>query len=346
MNCPQCSQPLENGAIFCGNCGQALQAAPTPPPLQPGVSTITISAGGQAFSPVPPNAGSAALPLSLLAQVFANPLPTTVQPGYTGLPVGPAVSPAMAIPSYALSTAQSVNTKLVLALVFGIAGIIGALFMAILGIVLGVAGIVLATTAPRSERHKLKIAGLVLSTLAILVGLGVWVSVIAETTNLAGGNRGANVGTSTNGVAGTTTPCYSFSFASTSNLNVENTSAACSLNAYNASSLATSSEIYKVLSSTAPTINKANFAGISKTAIEQDIRQSLPSFVITSGYTAQFAGSPAYVVNAVDSATNVAFQETTVLHATTQGDNLFVLIHAKSGSKTDLSELEANWQWK
>lgn len=333
MNCPQCSQPLENGAIFCGNCGLALQAAPAPPPL-PALSSQ--------LPPLPSPLYSAP-PINPIATALANPLSPL---GYNGLPVGRLAGSVMAIPSYALSQPQPASLKLVLALVCGIVGSIGALFMAILGIALGVTGIILATTAPRSARPKLKIAGLVMSILAIIAGLGVWVSVIAAGANLASSQSGDISGKSPNGVAGTTTPCYSFSFASTSKLNVENTSAMCSLNAYNASSLATSSEIYKVLSSTALTVGPANFASVSKAAIEQDIRQSLPSFVITSEHSGQFAGSPAYFVNASDSATNVAFQETTVLHATARGDNLFVLIHATSGSKTDLSELEANWQWK
>ncbi|MEO8105552.1 MAG: hypothetical protein ABI602_04435 [Candidatus Saccharibacteria bacterium] len=317
MNCPQCNQPLENGALFCGNCGLALSAAPLPPPVY-------------------------SAPVIALAPVLANPLSA---PGSIGSPVVPPAASVMAIPSYALRPAQPARTKLILALVCGIVGSIGALFMAILGIALGVTGIVLATTAPRSTRPKLKIAGLVMSILAIIVGLGVWVSIIADGANLATGQSGAS-SKSLTGVAGTTTPCYSFSLANNTKLNVENTSAACSLNVYNASSLATSSEIYKVLSSTEPSVSRTNFASVSKAAIEQDIRQSLPSFVITSEQAGRFADSPAYFVNATDRATNVAFQESTVLHATSRGDNLFVLIHATSGTTTDLAQLEANWQWK
>ena len=342
MNCPQCGQPIDNGAAFCGNCGLAMPTvpvptAPAPPAAAQGYTAMTIGVGGQTFSTVP-------APSAPIAQVFNNQMPATPPPLYGALPMSPSPGGAVGLPSYAIGVPHHTSTKLVLALVFGIIGIVGALLMAILGIVLGITGIIMATTAPRSTHSKLKLAGLVLSSLAIVAGLAVMAAAIAHDPKLRSDLTSTSAGSSSSGLAGTNTPCYSFSFIS--KLNVDNNSKTCSLNAYNANSLATSSEIYKVLSSTAPTLNQANFATISKDAIEQDVHQSLPGFSITTEHSGHFAGSPAYTVNATDSATNVAIQETTVLHATAQGDNLFVLIHATTGSKTDLGELEADWLWK
>jgi hypothetical protein len=298
---------------------------------------MTIGVSGQAFAANQP-AGTP------IAQVLNNQMPAGVQPNFGAMPLNPSSATAAALPGYALDVPHHYGTKLVVALVLGIAGVVGALMIPLLGLGLGLAGLVLATTARRSAHSKLKLAGIVLSSLAIVAGLAVWASLVAHDAKLHSTFGGTSTGASTNGVAGTDTPCYSFSFIS--KFSVENTSATCSLNAYNANSLATSSDIYKVLSSAAPTLTAVNFAKISKDALEQDIHQSLPAFTITAEHPSQFAGSPAYTINAADSATNVAIQETTVLHTTAQGDNLFVLVHATSGSKTDLGELEANWLWK
>jgi len=279
-----------------------------------------------------------------IAQVLNNQLPAAAPPLYGALPMSPSGGGAVGLPSYAIGVSHHSDTKLVLSLVCGIIGIVGAILIAVAGIVLGITGIIMATTAPRSAHTPLKVSGIILSSLAIVAGLAVMATAITNNPKVRNSLSGTSTGTTNIGVAGTNTPCYSFSFIS--KLNVENTSTACSLSAYNANSLATSTEIYKVLSSATPTLNKSNFANISKGALEQDVNQSLPGFSVTSEYSSQFAGSPAYTINATNSVTNVAIQETTVLHPTAQGDNLFVLVHATSGSKTDLGELEANWLWK
>lgn len=45
MNCPKCSEPVESGAAFCGNCGQQIHAAN---PSTPGVPNYARPVAGQA----------------------------------------------------------------------------------------------------------------------------------------------------------------------------------------------------------------------------------------------------------------------------------------------------------
>lgn len=306
MNCPQCGRLTESTAAFCGNCGLALKDAPRSATLAGSLAATTIGVSGPAFAP----------------------------------PASPS-TPADAVPAYAIASPYHTDIRLVIALVCGIVGIAGSLFAAVLGLVLGIIGLIVATTA--QQRGRLKLSGIILSSLAVVVGLAIWASVLSQNSKRPG-NLASTSNNSVTGTASTDTPCYSFSFAST--FNVDSVNNTCSLNAYNANSLATSSEIYKVLSSQAANLTTTNFNTISKNALEQDIRQSLPGFTITSERATHFANSLAYSINATDVANKVAIQETTVLHKTAQGDNLFVLIHATSGDKTDLGELEDNWQWK
>ncbi len=90
----------------------------------------------------------------------------------------------------------------------------------------------------------------------------------------------------------------------------------------------------------------------AKTAIEKDVATNLPGFTINNESVGEFAGAPGYFVNASDQSKGVAYMEAAVLHsssATGGGaarDNVFVFVHAVTGSHTDLTKLETAWRWK
>ena len=111
MNCLNCQQPLEAGAAFCGNCGQAVAA-----------NTVAAST---------------------------------------------ASAPAKAVQ-------RRGEKRALLAVLFGVAGIAGGLFIPLLGLVLGVAGLVMGTLSHSGSRRGLSTAGLFLSGLALLVSLATW----------------------------------------------------------------------------------------------------------------------------------------------------------------------------
>lgn len=311
MNCPNCNQLIEAGAAFCGNCGQEL-AVKAPDGKQTG---------------------------SHIAQVLKGQIDSqTGQPQYAGQVI------ADNVPNYAItSPLQHVGeTKAILSILLGVVGIIGALLVALVGLVLGIAGLMLGTMSRNSVRRGLSTAGIIVSSIAIVVSLGVWAYVIHRQTN-------TKIATATQAsdavpAANLSTPCYSTGFIDT--LNVTNSKDSCDMKAFNGPTLDASTKAYKVYSSQIAAVNSSDFNEFAKKAVQKDIAASLPGFTIDSQQFRQFAGSPAYVAYTSDKATGVTVAEAVVLHQVQAGANVFVLVHASGIGVADLSTLEAQWQWK
>ena len=183
MNCPRCNQPIENGASFCGNCGQAL---------------------------------------TQIGQVMQNQQQSQPQSNVP-LPSHPAMAAptGQAVPNYAIATpAQSRGEmKAVLSVLFGTVGIIGGIIMPVIGFVFCFAGFVLATLAWNTQRRSLSIAGLILSLLALTASVGMTAYVWQQKENRSSVGSSATA----NGTMSVSTPCYSAGFGSQLNVdNSEN----------------------------------------------------------------------------------------------------------------------------
>lgn len=287
MTCPNCYQAIEDGADFCGNCGQPLQ-----------INAVLPAAAGV--------------------------------PGY-----------ALAKPGQ-----HAGETKALLALILGIAGIAGALFIALIGLVLGTAGIILGTMSRSGPKRGLSTAGLVFSSLAILASLAVWTYAVRHDPRFSQDTSSGKPGISAPAVAssGVSTPCYSAGFVN--RFNVSNNAESCDMNAFNGTTLNSSSDAYKVYADTSQGANARDYADVFKPALEKDIKNNLPGFAIDTETAASFAGSPAYIINAHNKAQGVAIVEAAVLHKAAPGENVFILVHAVGGGTADLTTLEAQWQWK
>jgi hypothetical protein len=307
--CPNCNQPVETGVAFCGNCGFKMEPDSTKP------QSASIE---QVYSQGPGE--DSTTNLSTPAAAGAN------------------------IPPYAIPHHHKQHWA-VMALAFGILGIGASALIPILGIGLGICGIVLISLSFRQSLGWLKPASLVVSILAVAVGIGFWVYAIDHNPSLHPQTN--SVGTS-NGVTSINvyTPCYSLTFAT--ELNVNNSGGSCSMNAYNGTTFQNSSNVYKVVASQSSTINTGNFASDSKQAINQDLAKNLAAFKVFNQSSGQFDGSPAYYVQAYDSSANVAVIEEAILHdsSTSQNnDNVFVIVHATGGQNVNLQSLESTWQW-
>jgi hypothetical protein len=260
-----------------------------------------------------------------------------------------AVALAAGVPSYALATPSqhTGENKALLALLFGIAGIVGGLFMALIGLALGISGIVMGTLSRSSTKRGLSTAGLAMSSLAIVASLGVWTYAIKHDPASQKGTSKTtahSINAPAVSASSLSTPCYSTGFVD--KLNVSNASGSCDMNAFNGTTLDNSTNAYKVYADQSPIANAKNFTSLVKPALEKDVKNNLPGFAVDSEQVAEFAGSPAYIVSTSNNAQGIALVEAAVLRQVNNGDNVFILVHAATGRTTDLSTLEAQWQWK
>lgn len=323
MKCTNCGEPIETGAAYCGNCGQAVVATTALP--QPGAS--------------------AAQPASPIAQVLANqPVdqPLAAVPNVAAMAGASPSLPAYAVPVPAV---QSGHVKASMSLVFGILGIVGALFLPLAGLLLGVIGIVLATMSRRAVKHGISTVGIIMSVIAIIAALGTWAYAVDHDAQLKQQRTKAISKTNSapaQASASLATPCYTINFAS--KLNVENVSGSCDMNAFDGATIDNSNDAYKIYA-TSSSVSDASFGGLAKQAIEKDVKQSLPSFTITKEVAGNFAGSPAYFVTTTNYQ-GVSLIEAAVLHQTANGTNFFVFVHASGDKTADLNSLQSGWQWQ
>lgn len=300
MICPNCNEPVEDGAQFCGNCGHKL---------------------GDTAS-------------KIVAKTSSNLVDKTDE--------GPVDLPEYSVPDV---NQQSKHFKAFMAIVFGLVGIVGALFFPLVGLVLGVTGLVFATLSLRTVKKGLNIVGVVISLLALFTGIATWVYAVNHQNDLKQKAKSAVTAVNTAPVLTTssvTTNCYYVKL--TIKFNVENPVGTCNINIFNGATFNLSTDAYKVYASTS-NVSAVEFIGLAKQAVEKDVKQSLPNFKITKEEAGTFAASPAYFVSSSnDQGVNVI--EAAVFHQTTDGENLFVLVHASSSAAVNLNDLQLGWQWQ
>ncbi|HWB38862.1 MAG TPA: zinc ribbon domain-containing protein [Candidatus Saccharimonadales bacterium] len=255
-------------------------------------------------------------------------------------------SPAHGLPAYAAATPvqQGGETKAVLSTVFGPLGVVGAIFIPIIGVACGIVGVVLGTMA-RPTKKAMGTVGVSLSSLAILAGLATWVYAVqqAQLHSKTAANVSHQLPSASVAANGLSTPCYTTGFAG--KFNVSNSNGSCDMAAFNGASLTSSTNIYKIYANKSNVISDASFNTLAKQAIEKDVHTNLAGFKIVKEQATQFSGSTAYEVTAVDKSNGTAVLEAAVYHPTASGYNVFVIVHAIVGDTSDLQTLEGQWQW-
>lgn len=245
------------------------------------------------------------------------------------------------IPTYAQPKPHHKKHWASIALIFAVMGIASSYLLPFMGIAFGIVGIILVTSSLGVSKGWIKPTSLILSTLAVIVGLGFWVNAVISQPKIKAEQETTSTGVATINV---NTPCYSINFKSI--INISNSKGSCSMNAYNGSSFADSSNIYKIVASTVSNVNSNNLDSLAKQAIAQDIANNLPGFSITDENSDLFDGNPAYSVYAYNSKLNVSMVEEAVLdNNQTNTNNFFVIIHAVNSTNTNLDTLKSEWQW-
>lgn len=301
MACPQCGNETIPGAAFCGNCGQALLSD---------VMALVASPVAPATTDSPSTEGTPGAQFSAV----------TLAANEQSLPLVP-------------STAHG-SRKAVAALVLGVMGLVGWL-VPILGLAIGVAAIIFGTTAYRSPRKHLAMAGTVLGCIGVVLALGAWVyyfQAAKKDMPLASSSRPA-------ASQAIETLCYGTS-AEKSLQAINNSVATC---LFDANDLATGDE-YTIKSLKIDGLTSTNLASVSKVDID-NLAKLYPGLTLESSQAINFADSPAHQYRLG----NISGQTATimyVLHESSSGYNLFIVAHFSTSAKTSLEIIERNWQWK
>lgn len=311
MNCPRCGQPVEQGAAFCGNCGQALAvASPTPAPVP--------------TTPTVPQPGAPQVP------------PQATQPVVSAAPaaVAPVVPGSAPMPAYAVPH-QKGETKAIIGLISGVLSIPGAI-LPIAGFVLGITAVVTSSMSMQVKR-KLAILGLIFGILGILL------SIAATVYNLQ--HRGdASLSSKTQTIS---TSCYDAKISV--DLKADNNSAdSCDLRAMNGETIGKSTIVEEISNSLESEVTPSNFVTLAKRvtpSLVEEASSGARKFTLTNEHAGTFAKEAAYFVTmkANDGATA---EFVSVLHNAPNGNNLFVFFEARVHGDANLSDLEANFNWK
>ena len=199
MNCPKCNQPVQEGAEFCGNCGQALTPTTAPAP----------DATGQQAQ---------------MAQVLATPPTANTTPNLTVAQPATVVAPAAAAVT-AVPGSHPGETKAIVGLVLACLAIPAA-FIPILGLALGITGLVLGTISRQYYKKTLSLLAIIFGGLAIVLSLASWVyAVVHDPSSSNPNSRPAIVSNNdqnqsssnlaSDSLQNISTACYSFSVPKT-----------------------------------------------------------------------------------------------------------------------------------
>jgi hypothetical protein len=301
MNCPHCGQPVEAGAAFCGNCGQALQATPQP---APGPASISPNSNQSLAGP------AATVPAATTGGIVASASPT----------------PSAASPAVPVNRGEM---RALIGLIIGVLSIPGAL-IPIVGCALGIASVVLATMSMQVKR-KIAILSLVFGGLGIVLSIILFVYVSTLSQTLVGGSQQT-----------VDTPCFSVKV--NDKLHISNTAGSCSLEAYNGTSMQTSTLGLVTAAYDKPSITSSNF----ETSLHEfsTLLGSSGELRIDSDHAGTFADSPAHYYEATSS--NGAKGEIAMVYHETPStaQNIFLIECFVKDGNPKLAPLEKVFSWK
>lgn len=238
---------------------------------------------------------------------------------------------------------KSSENKAMASIILGAVAIPAALFP-LLSLILGITGFVFGMKSRKSLKHRMSLVGIVLSAIAVVAALGMWGYTIAHDPrlkNLSGTAASTSLDTS----------CYNTKVSG--KLKIDNVAGSCQLDAYDGSTIDSSTDAYSISSTSDSDVSATNLADKSKSVLDAVVKlysTSSRTYSVSSQQSGTFAGDPAYyaTITAHDNDLNqdASGQLAFVLHSATNGDNLFTFFHVQTGGQADLSKLAANFSWK
>ncbi len=307
MFCPQCSEAVEPGAAFCGNCGQALDLpmplppAPFGPPSAVEADPAAVSLPAYAVADPARQRGETRAMVGLIIAVLAIPAAAVPLLGWVL---------AIAGLILATTTRRMLQRKLMPNL---------AIAFSSLGLVLS-AGVYVYVTQVQTKTKP------------------------AEVLTAQSGTDSESLATSRPVSALVETPCYSVSVVGLDM--ADNAKGSCNVKLYDAVTLGESNRALVVDAVKQGEITSANFVETSKALVDTYLAASLPGFAMVTQQTTVFAGSKAYIIEAKNTATTTSMQLAIVLHTSTNGENLFVIAYARNGAPANLADVAQAWEWK
>lgn len=386
MNCPQCGEAVEAGAIFCGNCGHAMSAT-QPAPTQPTGAAPPAPASqpiAQVFptgstppnqplqaQPVPAAPGPQPMqPLAAAPQTVTpvsaygppSPIANAMQnsggaPYGPGVQSGPFATPAMAsagaVPGYAVANPEQhkTETKAMIALILGILSIPGAI-VPLVGLVLATSAFILAAIS-RPKLVKKRMATLAF----VFAGIGLLATAAAFAYNFntlrnqaAGNNSGETSGIApadadaASGVSGKVadTACYSVVIPDFPT--VDTVADSCSFEAYNKSSMTTSTDGLLVSAISNPEVTEAKLKQVGEQIADEYVASGYQGVKVASQGLGTVLDSPAYIIKANFDGGKIHMA--VVLHPTAHGENVFIMVHATESGEADIAKFTKSWEWR
>lgn len=152
FNCGNCGFSLDNGASFCGNCGQQVVLPPNVAPAAPVVAQPAVAPAQPQPQPQP--------------QPIPAPAPTPGPQSYQA-PQPMAMPQQLGLPPMQPVPMVSNDSRPVVSLILGILSLLTSFL--VIGFFTGIAAIILGIASRKSNNSGMAIAGIVMGSIAVAI---------------------------------------------------------------------------------------------------------------------------------------------------------------------------------
>jgi hypothetical protein len=330
MNCLNCGSEIDEGAVYCGNCGQQVQAVPPDAPVRP---TEPTSQPVQTAQPAI---------LSSTASVQAPTQPAFAQPALATSGQTPAVpGPAYGSPA---EFHKPGGGKAIASFVLGVVGLLVWL-VPILGLIVGILAVVFGTMSTKSGHRKLAISGVVLGGIAIALSLFFFAYNVQQLSEapkrdvaLQSTQPTSVTSTDQAGMQSISTPCFMTTLSA--EVAVTKSPTSCSFDGVTQSS----DERWVVKALTArPVGTDTQLSAVAKDDMS-NVLSLIPGGYIVDQELTSFAGKTAYAFQIASSEGQGSARISYIRHTNNQY-NLFIVGRFVNVGDDSLSPVEVNWKW-